>query len=205
MKYIIGIGTGRCGTRSLATLLANQEDTRATHEGYVMPWQTNPHYLESYICWLTRRGKEAFQVDVGFYMLPYVESLAAILGEVKFVVMQRTRQGVVDSYERWVPELNHWQAHRGDRWKRSAWDEAYPKFRADSRKEALGLYWDYYRKQTALISNRLPGRVLFVDVEALNDFTSRQQVLSFCGYANPRNIPIHVNRGLGCPPVSRDE
>ena len=82
-KIVLGIGTGRCGTVSLSSLLNRQEKSFFSHELKIkiksntdynvpLPWEYNDIAFKS--AWnsiLNYNGK--YVGDVSFFWLPYLE------------------------------------------------------------------------------------------------------------------------------------
>ncbi|MEZ5299617.1 MAG: hypothetical protein R3F11_02950 [Verrucomicrobiales bacterium] len=98
--YCITIGTGRCGTLTVAKIFSSQSrlQTNATHEGYLLPWAFDAASFDAYAEWIEGRSAHPVHCDAGFYLLPYAEALMAFRGLV--VVVERPRAEVVASYER---------------------------------------------------------------------------------------------------------
>ena len=76
-KLVFGLGTGRCGTHSLADLFNSQKNFEVTHElgdNPVLNWAFNDECLEFYLNKITNRQSNHVG-DVAFYLLPYVEAI----------------------------------------------------------------------------------------------------------------------------------
>ncbi len=73
-KVVIGLGSGRCGTMSLGSLLNLQINSLVTHEGLPMPWNREPDVHEEMFNRLFARDA-AIMGDSGYYWINYVEDL----------------------------------------------------------------------------------------------------------------------------------
>jgi hypothetical protein len=124
---IIGLGTGRCGTSSLAALLNGQPETTCFHElnPSSMAWtgaeatvgslmrdfsdilqggdrvvtadMVSPNRLAP-LSRLASLERVSAIGDVGSYYLPYVETMLARWPEIRFPCLQRDRSAVIESF-----------------------------------------------------------------------------------------------------------
>lgn len=125
---VFGIGTGRCGTASLANLLNKQNNAAVFHElnPGPMSWTGAEAYLEELLGqfesaletgkldvevvprrWnlealdqLEKMDKISMVGDIGLYYLPYVEYILSKNPSVKFVGLRRDEDATVKSYLR---------------------------------------------------------------------------------------------------------
>ena len=91
-RIVIGLGTGRCGTRSLAKFLT-QNGVKATHERYKLFW--NP---EKESRWGKIIGR--IEPDVAYYWLNYVDLIIDRYPGAKFICLKRKKEAVIASYKR---------------------------------------------------------------------------------------------------------
>ena len=85
---VIGLGTGRCGTKSLARLL------RLPHEAQGAPVGSNKHFRGLWKSTLKHGG------DVGYYWLPWVEEALKHDPDIRFVCIEREKEPCVMSLMR---------------------------------------------------------------------------------------------------------
>lgn len=155
MRLILGLGTGRCGTKSVARLLHNQEGVVASHEykypykhehrvsyeksAALLRWDGNSS-IDPLVKDLRSRDCEV-AADVSFYALPYVGRFREEFDTSVFHI-QRDRSEVVESYCKWMGERNHWNPKEGEE---SVWDRCYPTYDPGlALEEAVGRYYDEY-------------------------------------------------------------
>jgi len=198
---ILGLGSGRCGTKSLAHLLNSQDDSFVTHE-YIDPDTGNKlishkgtsanisfsgEGYEKCIKNIKKR-KEQFRGDVGFYNLWAIDKFKAAFPDLKILVIQRDREETARSYNRWISGKNHWQKGKGRRHKQ--WDRCFPNFSTDLPKlEAIGKYWDMYYERVEKLDY-----ADWVRTEDLNDPDRMKKALNALGFKNPVIEKHHKNQ-----------
>jgi len=193
-RFVFGLGTGRCGTLSLAHLLSRQKETYVTHElsGKDLSWTVDADLFKKY--YNTIEGFEHSVVgDVSFVLLPYVPLIMQKCPTTKFVVLRRDREETIQSY---VEKT----AHKGtDIWHTSStansWAKCYPSFEGTTKEENIGLYYDKYYADVESYMKRFPESFFLLDTYGLNDESKLMEMLTFCGYSNPSPIKMHRNKG----------
>lgn len=97
-RLIIGLGSGKCGTMSLATLLNNQVDASFSHEGFANQMRrhfNNDCLLKALKVILARESR--IIGDVAYYWIHYVKSLL-LNTPTKFICLKRDRTAVIESF-----------------------------------------------------------------------------------------------------------
>lgn len=178
-KFIIGLGTGRCGTTSLSVLLSAQNETVVPHEyKYPLPWQFSEKEISERL-----NDLRNLNGDVAFYYLNYIKYILEIQPETKFVCLQRGRQETVESYMRKSENRNNWMEHDETVWKKNKWFfSSYPKFNVNDKEEAIGLYYDLYYEIAEEFQKEIPGSFKIFDMQKLNEIEGVVEILSFCGF-----------------------
>lgn len=196
-KLIIGLGTGRCGTLSLAHLLCDQPGITMLHEGGIddttkrpLKW-TGDH--DNLLAWIgelrSRYGSGEYFGDIGMYYLPYVEFLLGEVPGCRFICLERPREHMVASYLKKTENFNHWYEHDGGVWQKNPfWDASFPKFPEPDKARALGLYWDAYHAEIERLVAQYPRHVACFQTEVLNSSVGMNAILDFMGYSGPRHI-----------------
>lgn len=187
-NLIIGLGTGRCGTVSLSKLLTSQDNSYFSHEwDEVHMWNSSFNKFISYIDTI----KHDFFGDVSFYNLPYVNSILEIYPNAKFIILKRDKNETIKSYMDKTKGRNHWQSHDGKKFKYCDWDHCYPKFEAQSKSEAIGMYWEYYYEECSKISTK---QSFHISTNELNDEKKCLELLNWCGFPRPIYELKHLNK-----------
>jgi len=190
---VFGIGTGRCGTQSLAALLDAQSHASVGHEHFKaqVPW--SPEGYDWVLRLLDRWPNDiALYGDVSLYWLPQVErllldpSVREAADTIRIVALRRDRDATVKSYMRKTggnDGRNHWMVHNGTAYTpcHLGWDHCYPKFRASTKREAIKMYWASYYGEVDRLANRYPDQVRCFDLEALNTPEGQRSILRFVG------------------------
>lgn len=203
MGVFLGIGTGRCGTVSLAKLLDKQPGVVCTHEERpLLPWYFN---------WEDEAHWEAFHVhvarfkqagaglvgDVAFYWLPYLHEMFSTFPNLKVICLKRDRQETIRSYMRKTEGRNHWMIHDGRKWRLdSVWDPCYPKYHVETKEEAIGRYWDEYYRAVEGWARHRPEQVRVWDVDVLNSKRGQDEIFEFLGLKEHVHVlPCRFNVG----------
>jgi len=200
LRLIIGLGSGRCGTTSLADLLSNQEDCRVTHEYSPVPWVFEKKAWD-WATWriLSRLTPYDRKVtgEVGFYWLPYVERWLEIKSDTKFICLWRDRKEVMDSM---------WEFSRGlNVDPKDEWYRLYPYYPGVNNHEAIGLMWDDYDKISRMWKEKYPDKFMIIEMnKALNDEYHQRKMLEFAGFDNPR-VRLGITLNTNEKPVGGDD
>jgi len=189
-RMLFGLGTGRCGTMSLARILDSCKEACITHEGRVLtphangllPWVVDEGLLWSNVKEL-REKDYPIVGDVGFYYLPYVDLILSRYPDSKFISVQRDKEGTVESYMRKTVGRNHWQPiGRGSNWRRDPkWDPCYPKYDSTTKYKALEKYWEEYYKTCKALSLKYPDNIRVFPMEDLNSTRGLKRIAAFVG------------------------
>ena len=182
-QLVIGLGTGRCGTHSLAHLLNQQNAAKVDHErvDHQIRWHGSEEAVQTFLDEAVAQIQFQLIGDVAFYYLPYVEVILARQPKVKFICLQRACKETVASYLQKTDGRNHWMDHDGRNWQLSRWDACYPKYAVPDKESALTLYWyDYYFTATRLQA-LYPQQFRLFPMTALNSKAGQHAILAFLG------------------------
>jgi hypothetical protein len=198
-SLVLGIGTGRCGTHTLAELLNRQPDAWITHEQRpVLPWhpvREGPG-IHTRLERFQRDRSQRLIGDVALFYLPYIEEAIAVEPALRVICLERPCEEVVASYCRWLDAVhplptNHWAARPCDGWHHDpVWTRVFPQYETSDRAAGIRLYWEEYRLRVAELSRRFPGNVRVFPMEALNSESGVRSVLSFAGVAADQQVVL---------------
>lgn len=176
----IGCGTGRCGTTSLAKLIAGCEDAICMHERRpLLPWAFNEDLFQERVQWFSA-STARITGDVAYSYLPYLEKLIDVFPDLKIVYLERSRQAVIDSFMWKTLWHNRWCDHDGAAWiKDHVWDPTFPKYKITDKAQAIGVYWDDYRQGIMRLARRFPAAILPVRTEELNTARGQERIFDF--------------------------
>lgn len=180
-RMVIGLGTGRCGSRSLAAWLNSQQGAHVSHEmlGPAVPWQDGDSAVWEAIRNFPIGDHLTLTGDVACYYLPYVERILSVHPLARFVCLKRDREETIASFIKKTPRKNHWVNHDGIQWRHSPWDHCFPKYLASSKEDAIGRYWDEYYGRAAELQSRFPSLFRIFPTESLNTEDGQCDVLDF--------------------------
>lgn len=190
-KLIIGVGTGRCGTKSLTKLLEIQDSTKSTHErfGPRVRWNCPPNLWPKRLWNDTLESDKDIVADIHLGWTAHIDTFltwAEKTGrQVRVVGLKRDKEQTVDSYDKWKPYSDHWSFHGYRETKPDEWDHCYPTFECDNKREGITKFWEYVYH---LIHGweSMDQRVRCFRTENLNTKVGVKEILSFCGYEDPR-------------------
>ncbi|MEH6552255.1 MAG: hypothetical protein V7744_19935 [Pseudomonadales bacterium] len=169
-QLIIGLGPGRNGSTTLASILSTIPEAGITHEMYptlfVAPTSEQLAFHKQRFELLLQYNP--YVADVSHWWLYATSWLQQCFPTVKFVTLRRDTEQVVRSFER-VKNLstravNHWDSNEDGYWATSYWDACYPNIqpaasahsRLDKRASQIWAYVDgYYQQAYALKGNNL--------------------------------------------------
>ena len=189
MKHVIGIGTGRCGTKSLAHLLNEQEDAFVTHERARQAATHRPNITQLRRALAEVEG-HALVGDVAMWWLQSVPLFLSLWGNARVVCMKRSKDATVNSWERLFNEHgdNLWEVNGGDA-------DFFPPMEGDSIRESAARYWDHYYEHVEVLREKYPTRVAVFAVDDLNSLQGRRRIIEHAGI-EPTNLSrVHENAG----------
>ena len=176
---VIGLGSGRCGTKSLAALLNAQENAKVTHEARpLLPWEVDQdRFNVREDGWNQELYENDLDMvgDVGFYYLPYV-SYAMNRHNLKCICLMREETATVASFERWSHGQNFWHVGGNN----PEWEPCFPKYNMPLERSARKWYREYYIEAAAL-QRKYPRRFLIVPTFALNSTAGQLMIGEFLG------------------------
>ena len=198
-RVIIGCGTGRCGTVSLAVLLQAQEGVYATHErDPVLPWRIDLRLFSIRLAQF-RQCDEPFVADVAFYYLPYIPYLLREFSDLRVIVLRRDKKETVRSFLAKLGRRHHF-LEAPQEWGYQAdpkWDPCFPKYPPMDLEAALHLYWEEYYWIADEYARKWPENIRIFEIDALNSERGQCEILKFTGIPEPHKhiLPIRFNVG----------
>ena len=208
-KFVFGLGTGCCGTSSLAYLLNAQPGALVGHELFpILPWGTDEHARKYFIenKWeQLNHESHLFELvgDVGSYYLPYARflmfNLESLKEEVqfKFIVLKRDRGEVVSAFvEKFKRQNNNpFQINKAFGVRSDNWDNSFPKFEAGASLEnCIEWYYDDYYAEADYLLKTYSDNFMMYDIEDLNNESKVLELLDFVGVEKPNVILARKNK-----------
>ena len=182
-KIIIGLGSGRCGTKSLQHLFDSQPNSNFTHEALPMPWNRDPPGAQPEMFRRLFLRQEDYIGDVGYYWINYVEDMLSVEPDAKFICLERDRQEVIESMWDFTSGLN---THPTD-----DWFMMYPRYDTDP-KSAVGLMWDDYRHLATQLATKHQDSFKIFGIESLNSTDGVNSILDFAGFPEDCEVLVGI-------------
>ena len=199
-KLIIVLGTGRCGTKSIVSVLNNQPGFRITHELRRLKWMVNISDLKTSINMMMDR-ECVYTGDAAFWYLNYVPFIKDEYPNTFFICLRRDRDETVDSYMRKTPIINHWTSQESEHYKEAEWNiywsPCYPHYDL-TKKEAIYLFWDKYYEKAARFEKEICNFRIVEMNDVLNTEDNQAELIHWLGvpYADVRLlINCRLNKG----------
>ena len=194
-RVVVGVGSGRCGTHSLACLLDAQPHLRVSHEHLpLLPWDNSKGGFG-----LRRRFEEMHEKrgghivgDVAFYYLNYLERILEEFPSARIVALKRSCEETVSSFERWIGRhgWNHWTSDRQSV-VTSGYDHCYPTYGACTLREGAQRYWNECYERLEDLSERYE-QIAIWPTEALSDDDGISSILDHVGVNTDRRL-VHMH------------
>jgi len=182
-RLVFGIGTGRCGTYSLAKLLDAQAGVKCLHEYNFCSWEYREEDCLRNLDYLLSQPEDVVG-DVGFYYLNYVEHIIKLHPNSKFVALWRPKEEVVRSWNVHSGGMNHWTDSGSDffrGWKESNNSKYFPKYDLP-KLDAIAQYHDDYYSEVKILIAEYPSHIRMWHMDSvLNEREGRKELFSFLG------------------------
>lgn len=173
----IGIGTGRCGTMSLAQLINGCKDCTVYHElrahTELLPWKFDKQLALRKLKML-REIPGIVYGDIAFYYLNYIEFFIERVPDIRVIHIYREKSAVIRSFMNKTEGRNHWMPPNSKYRVDTIWDKYFPTYTDVATKpEAISRYYDEYLSLVATLIKKYPERILSIDVGQIDD---KQQI-----------------------------
>lgn len=188
---VLGVGTGRCGTKSLTKLLGIQKGTYATHErfGPRVRWNCPSNLWPKRIWKDSKRNDHNVVADIDFKWTAHIGTYLSWAEEegreIRIVGLKRNVDDTVDSYDKWKPNSDHWSFHGYRETLPDEWDKCYPCFETDSKREGIRKFW-HLTYNIIEDFEETSDMVRCFPMQYLNTEEGVRSILNFIGYENPK-------------------
>jgi len=192
-RLVIGFGTGRCGTKSLAAFLNQQHDITCTHEEVIV---YDPQYCNYFAAIdMLMRGKDSpIMGDVSVGWLNYIDRIMIDFPRAKFICLDRgSVDEVVESFDSYLRKAAIVEVSHDLR-------AIYPIHERKYSKEAVRRSVDRYLWKQQVLLDMHPS-ILKVPTNLLSTKTAQMAILDHIGIsrgAQERGMPwINKREDMG--------
>jgi hypothetical protein len=218
-RVVLGLGSGRCGSTSLAEILRRVPRAIATHEiAPYVNWDPLPCQIDFHLRrFALLRRFFPLVGDCAHWWLRAVEQVFAAIPDSLAFGLVRDEADCVRS---WMavspPDVNHWVAPHNHIWPADKWDPLYPHYElppdarrdpAHAKAQLIHRYVREYNERLTALADRYAGRILLLRTEQLDRAETRHEIGRFLGHAvefetvrlNERRDDVEVGERL--PPL----
>jgi hypothetical protein len=203
---VLGLGSGRSGSTTMAGLLGTIKGAKSTHENPVpVFWDPQPQQVEFHL----RRFqilREYFLVvaDSSVWWINLLDTVSQAFPMTRMIGVVRETVECVRSFKaimqtRWNPFVHPhngiWQTYHGDPLRPHY--ELPENARKDPNAAREGMIWRYvtdYNNRLNALAKQMPDRMLLLRTEELSEASTRRQISQFLGHG-VTEVPIHLNLG----------
>ncbi len=195
-QVILGLGTGRCGSTSLAAAFRSVDNALATHENPpMMFWQPQSEQMEFH---LKRLGLlcnyYSVVFDAAHWWLNAMDVFFERFPQGRVVGLHRQMESCVTSFLKIKGvepgTANHWALPDNGIWKPNVWDPCYPSYAVSPglefdyyRAKGTQIQWyvDTYNQQLQELAGARPDRVMLLSTESLDQPQVAKKLGDFVG------------------------
>lgn len=188
------MGSGRCGTCSLAAVLDAQFRVSVTHEAYNrLPWKPLEWDMNLAVTSMVRAQSGYIIGDCAPWYLNYVDYSVKAFADIKMVCLKRNKEDCINSIYEVNNSLgvNHFTKSDSIYWDKDKWSldeidsrmyrKCFPQYYMPMKK-ALSAYYDEYYDIAEKHQSNYPDNFRIFDVDdALNSEDGQKEMLKFCG------------------------
>jgi hypothetical protein len=194
-KVVLGLGTGRSGSTSLAAILRTVDGALATHENpAIINWQPMVHQLRFHMRrFSVLRDYFSLVSDASHWWLNALDAFFEAFPDGKAIGLVRETEACVDSFltiRSKNTDFNHWVEPHNRIWHCDHWHPSYPSYALpkDAKRNSDGAKRDLvhryvveYNEELAAIAADRPDRLLVLRTEELDAPGSRQKISDHIG------------------------
>jgi len=186
-KIIIGFGTGRCGTQSLARFLNQQEGWNVTHEKVGFGWY--PAMCDFDTCYNEFMSREEDVIgDVAFYWVQYIGLILTRNKNVKVINLYRDDEEVIESFWSYKSFIRDYKSFWENEWFGYPYDNDKP------TKDAIANTIKRYRMLEDQVHKYFPFSIIRMKTEDLSNEESLNKLLNWLGCKEKNLNSFHTNK-----------
>jgi hypothetical protein len=195
-QILLGLGTGRSGSTSLAAILATVEGSCSTHENPpLISWTPNPEELQFHVRRLKLLAQHfSLVADVSHWWLNALGDVFAQLPGTKTIGLFRNLESCTESFMKMKGfgrgSYNHWVPYGNGIWAAAQWDPAYPTYAVPknatcdpdgAKYELIVRYAREYNERLQALAAVWPEQILLIRTEDLSKTAVQKTIYEFAG------------------------
>jgi hypothetical protein len=195
-RIVLGIGSGRSGSTSLAAMLATIGGSCCTHENPpLISWKPEPEELELQVGRFDRLARyHPLVADVSHWWLNVIGRFFGEFPEARVVGTFRALGSCAASFMRIKgsgrASYNHWVPYANGIWAAARWDSAYPTYPVPehaaldpdgAKLELIARYVREYNEAMHALARCFPAKIMLVATESLDDEAVQNAIFDFVG------------------------
>jgi len=185
-RIVVGFGTGRCRSRSLAAFLDQQNDITCTHERMIPFDPQWGNYIPSLDLLCRTDAPIVGNISAGW--INYIDRLIMDIPDLKLILLDRAdKEAVVKSFDSYLRKQLRGQQDL---------TSVYPIFDRRYTTGAIDAAVSRYIYKTVVLTRVYPDSILVVKTDRLNDRITQDRILQYIG------IPVG-DRIYGMPELNK--
>jgi hypothetical protein len=195
-QVVLGLGTGRNGSTSLAVLLQSIDGSCSTHENPpLVSWEPQQSELDFHFRRFERLTDYfPLVADVAHWWLNSFDEFLKRFPDGKAIGLIRSTDACVDSFMRikgsGFNSYNHWAPYGNGLWAAAQWDPTYPTYLVPddaqrdpdaSKRRLIERYVREYNDRLRKFAKLWPETILLVRTEELSDSAIQNRIFDFVG------------------------
>lgn len=189
-RLVLGLGTGRCGSTTLAGILSMVDGAISTHENpplvFWEPLQRQVQFHLKRFRVMSRYFPLVF--DCSHWWLNALDAVLDAFPHGRAIGLCRDTEACVRSFMEVTEKLNHWVPPYNHIWQHDRWDPTYPHYDVpenasiDRRRALRDLITRYvvdYNCKMKELEAKLPGRFVLFRTEDLDNQSTRQRLADY--------------------------
>ena len=171
---VIGYGTGRCGTQSLASFLNQQEGFNVTHEKVPLGWTPfNAHREQSIKKFISTA--EYVIGDIGYYWVNHIDYMLKEYPKTKVINITRKDEEVIESFWTYKAHVREFVSFMENEW------FGHPYHSDRPTKDAIARMVKWYRYCEKELKLFYPDNIYQLDTYDLNNKDKLIDLLNWLG------------------------
>jgi hypothetical protein len=208
-RVLIGLGSGRCGSTSLAKLVSTIEGSCCTHENPpLLSWTPDAEEIDFHLKRIERLATRfSLVADVAHWWLNALAALMTHLPDALVIAITRDAEDCARSFFKikgtGIGSCNHWVPYGNGIWSAERWDPTYPTYAVPkhawddpngAKFELITRYVREYNASARALARSCASNLLMLKTDDLSDPAMQRKLFDFVGASGAINA-VRLNVG----------